>query len=85
MKHSRSTLLAFWCPDTVFIVIPNLKVVLVTNRWYHESHYYFKYVPSGITVRSAPTVVVCKDLDPRSLFLNEKITLFEILDTKLFV
>lgn len=77
--------MAFWCPDTVFIVIPNLKVILITNRWYHESHYYFKYVPSVSPNSNVPTVVVCKDLDPKSLFLNDKITLFETLETKLFL
>lgn len=73
--------------STYFIVILNLRVLLIVNEWYAEhEHRYFRNIPTyQFKQRKNPTahVKIAKNMDPRSVFiLSDQKTTPELVATR---
>ena len=61
---------SFWSPWVSYIVIPELRVVIVANRWYAlNHHYYFRNVPRLLQRDGMPTITMVTRVEPDSVFL----------------
>jgi hypothetical protein len=67
-----------WAPHTVFILLPDLRTVLITNRWYAREHHYFFRNVDPLRYGS-PMIIVVRDVDPDSVFLHGDTTLRQFL------
>ena len=55
---------------SVFIIIMNLKICLITNEWYaRNEHYYFRNLRSFRRGTTGPLFIITNDADPRSVFV----------------
>ena len=75
VTHGASSILSDnYGHGSVFIIIMNLKICLITNEWYalHE-HYYFRNLRSFRRGTSGPLFIIANDVDPRSVFVAPEI------------
>ena len=71
---------------TVFIVMFDLKICLITNIWYTREHYFFRHLTGFQACKNGPLIIFVTTIDPKSVFVESESpsaarneTLFELL------
>lgn len=68
----KELLFTQFCEHTVFIVMFELKVCLVTNHWYTQNHYFFRNLTGFQAYKNGPLIIFVTTIDPKSVFVESE-------------